>query len=175
MKKDFSSNILKAIGERQTKLSAVQNEIAELKTKADALKNQLQNYSDIDDIDTYSRLKSQLEVYENRIELLVRNLDNEVHTNNEEQIKAIYDSFVSAVSDIDERCSGELLSMIGKMRESFENAEKEKKDIDILFDKWRDAFSVEPGQYVSPRRSETYVVHHVRHLFDALRQRNISV
>lgn len=177
MKKGFNSSIQKAIDERQKEMTALQNEITELRTKADSIKNQLQSYSDIDDIDTYSRLKNQLEVYENRIELLVRNMDNIAHTDKDDQIKTIYDSFRSEASAIDEKCSGDLLDMIKAMKKIFEDAETEKNQIDNLFDKWRDSFSIEPGQYsVSPcHKGETYVVHHVKQLFDALRQRNILV
>ncbi len=177
MKKGFNSSIQKVIDERQKEMTTLQNEITELRTKADGIKDQLQSYSDIDDIDTYSRLKNQLEVYENRIELLVRNMDNMTHTDKEDQIKTIYDSFRAEASAIDEKCSGDLLDMIKAMKKIFEDAETEKNQIDNLFDKWRDSFSIEPGQYsVSPcHKGETYVVHHVKQLFDALRQRNILV
>lgn len=104
-------------------------------------------------------------------------MDSVTHADREDQIKAIYDSFSSEAIAIDDKCSEDLLNMIKEMKKTFENAEKEKNQIDILFDKWRDSFAMEPGQYsVSPcHKRETYVVHHVKQLFDALRQRNILV
>ena len=175
MKKGFNNSIQKAIKEKQDRVSVIQNELVQLKEKAEDLRSQIQNYSDIDNIDQYSKLKSQLEVYENKIEVLARNLNSETSNTDTDQIKSIYDSFTEEVRGIDAEASEALLSKIKEMKVILEEAETSKNQIDILFDKWRDAFEVPTGFYsISPcHRSENYIVHHVRQLFDALKQRNI--
>lgn len=177
MKKAFNNNIQQTIKEKQDRVSGIRNELTQLKEKADTLKSRIQSYSDIDNIEQYSKLKSQLEVYENKIEALTRNLNSEIRKTDTDQIKSIYDSFAEEVSVIDNETSDALIFKIKEMKKILEEADISKREIDSLFVQWRDAFTVPTGFYsVSPcYRSQTYVIRHVKNLLDALRQKKIEI
>ena len=148
---DFINKITKMIEQRQGRIAAIMSEIDNLKIEIDAQRVKVNEFTDVNNVQTYTKLKDELKTNEDKLELLERSLKAEKITLNDDQINDIYNGFVRESEMIDKQCESQVIPDIKKIQKVCNDSKAKKDDLERLYNTWRSLFNV-PANYctVSP-------------------------
>lgn len=141
-KDDFITNITKDIENKRNVLSGINGEIAVIESEINDLKSKIANYTDVDDIRSYSELKDKLEVRENKIELLKRNRKAESGCLDEMTIGQTISEFMTAKIAIDKKYAEEMLEIIRKLNDKYIQAEAERNRLKSIYESWISTYNI---------------------------------
>ena len=148
-KNNIISDLENMISEKRNTISTIKAEISSIESEIISLQDEIANYTNIDDVKTYSDLKNRLEIRQHKLDMLKRNLRAELSCQNNDQIGRIISEIIAEKRALDSKYGDEMLEIIRKLKEKLEEADKEKNRLQALYESYMQTFNVQRNNYPS--------------------------
>ena len=118
----------------------------------------------------YSELKDNMEVRQNKLEVLRRKYNAETGELDDGHVAIILNGFLSEKRKIDDKYSSEMLEIIHTLEDKLIEADTRREGLKAIYDTWVTTFKVNPTKFQSyPAHDETGVSAKVHTLVNSLR------
>lgn len=167
---DFLTTVTKEIEDKRTSTAGLKDEITKLEQEIADLNEQINSFTDVNNVKAYSDLKDNMEVRQNKLEVLRRKYNTEAGELDDGHAAIILNGFLSEKRKIDDKYCYEMLEIIHKLEDKLEEADGKREGLKALYDTWVTTFKVNPTKYQSyPAHDETGVSAKVHTLINSLR------
>ena len=170
---DNISAIQSEIDSKRRTINEIKEGIAGVESEIRELSNKIAKYTDVDNVKGYRELKDNLEVRENKLELLKRNLQAELNNQDQVHIREVLSEIMREKRILDDKYGAEMLEIILKLKEKYDEAESVRERIAALYEDYLTAFNVPRNNYQSyDPVDETGMTANVSRLINSLRSVN---
>ena len=140
-KNDFTTKVQKMIADRCGKVAAISSEIDSLKATIEKQRIKVNKFTDVNDVQSYGKLKRELSINEDKLELLERSLNAERGKLDSDYTETIRE-FQKESEDIYHRFEADILPLVKSMKLKREEVVEERQELEKLFNMWVTVYDV---------------------------------
>ena len=146
---DSITMIQNEIDNKRNTVNGIRNGIARVESEIRDLSDKIAKYTDVDNVKGYRELKDNLEVRENKLELLKKNLQAELNNQDQVHIREVLSEIMREKRTLDDKYGAEMLEIILKLKAKYDEAESIREKFAALYENYLTVFNVPRNNYQS--------------------------
>lgn len=167
---DFIATIRKEIEDKRTSTAGLKTEISALEQEIADLNAQINSYTDVSNVKAYSDLKDNMEVRQNKLEVLRRKFKEETALQDPGKTDVVINGFITEKRKIDDKYAAEMIEIIKGLETILKEANAKRAEIKNIYDAWTMEFRPDRNRVPSfVEFDETTVSTNVQKLVNSLR------